>query len=126
MCIDCLNNQLDEIEEYEQALTEFLDGITCECCKSYPSFLKDCCRNLKILCLTKKKKHTETMDYQGWRKLLTLEEAFKMRLDAQLQSAMEQMDEQKEGLTSENYLVKANQLKSLKDIVKQLDDAEHR
>ena len=126
MCLSCLDNQLVSIDEYDKELTEFLSGMTCECCMSYPKFLKRLNGDLKVLCLTKKKKHTETMDFQGWKRILTLEEAFKMKIDQQLQEVMEQLDDAKGELTDEGYLSKANQLKSLKDMVKNLEDAEHR
>jgi hypothetical protein len=126
MCLKCLTNELESIEDYNNRITEFLSEITCECCKSFPTFLIKINGTLKLLCLIKMKRHTEIMDSKKMMNLMRMEKGYKMEIDEKLEYAMEQLDDIKEDILDASYLNKANHLKSLKDMVKNLNDAEHR
>jgi hypothetical protein len=60
------------------------------------------------------------------RRLLTFEETIKKRINHKLMSVMEQIDNEKEDLSEGDYLNKANQLKSLRDTIELLEEADHR
>jgi hypothetical protein len=126
MCLKCLTNQLESIEDYNNQVTEFLSGTTCECCKRFPTFLIKINGTLKLLCLIKMKRHTEIMDSKKMMNLMRMEKRYKLEIDEKLESAMEELDENKDDMPDANYLNKANHLKFLKDTVKILNDAEHR
>ena len=126
MCLKCLTNELESIEDYNNRVTEFLSEITCECCKSFPTFLIKINGTLKLLCLIKMKRHTEIMDSKKMMNLMRMEKGYKMELDKELKYAMEQLDENKDNIPDGKYLNIANQLKALNDMVKNLNDAEHR
>ena len=128
MCRSCLNIKLSAINDYDQQLTERLSKISCECCRSYPSFLKRINDDLKVICLTKIKRHGQVCS-NGIRSLYRLEALANKRVKVGLMSAMEQLDDEKEknsDLCEGKYLDMANELKSLHDFIKELDEAEHR
>jgi len=126
MCLKCLKNELESIQDYDNQVNEYLSGITCECCKNFPTFLIKINGTLKLLCLIKMKRHTEIMDSQKMMNLMRMEKGYKMEIDKKIEYAMEQLDNIKEDITDASYLNKANQLKALNDMVKSLNDAEHR
>jgi len=126
MCLKCLTNQLESIEDYNNQVTEYLSEITCECCKKFPTFLIKINGILKLLCLIKMKRHTEIMDSKKMLNLMRMEKRYKLEIDEKLESAMEDIDDVKEDIPDGKYLNIANQLKALKDMVKNLNDAEHR
>jgi PHD/YefM family antitoxin component YafN of YafNO toxin-antitoxin module len=125
MCISCLQNQLTSIEEYDRENSEYLAGIKCECCKSFPSFLLSVNNDLKLLCLTKMKRH-RVVCVSGGEKLMRLEELVKQKIKNRLESVLEQIDDVKEELNDHLYLNRMDQIKSLNDMVGELDDADHR
>ena len=125
MCLNCLKKILAAIEDYEKGINKFLSEVTCECCRSYPLFLKSVNDDLKILCLSKMSRNKQVC-LNKIRRLLTFEETIKKRINHKLMSVMEQIDNEKEDLSEGDYLNKANQLKSLRDTIELLEEADHR
>ena len=125
MCLNCLKKILAAIKDYEKGINKFLSEVTCECCRSYPLFLKSVNDDLKILCLSKMSRNKQVC-LNKIRRLLTFEETIKKRINHKLMSVMEQIDNEKEDLSEGDYLNKANQLKSLRDTIELLEEADHR
>jgi len=121
MCINCLKIQMEEIEEYENDVNNYLEGIVCECCKSFPTFLLGVNTDLKILCLTKMKRYNN-----GKKNLIKFEKMIKNQIKYKMDKIVEQIFEMKEELDDKTYLTKMTQVKNMNDKVKQLDDADHR
>ena len=57
MCVGCLNNVLENIELYDKEVKKTLEGIQCECCKSFPNFLLGVNQDLRVLCSVKIKQY---------------------------------------------------------------------
>jgi hypothetical protein len=125
MCISCLKNQLTSIDEYDKEISDYLVGIKCECCKSFPSFLLTVSADLKILCLTKMKR-CSVVCVSGVEKLMRLENMARQRIKSRLENCVECIDEVKEEITDKLYLTRMDQLKSLNDMVANIDEADHR
>jgi len=125
MCLNCLRKQLTAIEEYDKEIEGHLAEINCECCASYPRFLKHINQGLKVIALAKIKRQGQVCP-NGKRQLRRMELNTKEKVKAELASAMEQLDEVAEELCEGRYLDKANQLKSLNDFLEDLDEADHR
>jgi len=102
-----------------------LVGIKCECCKSFPSFLLTVSADLKILCLTKMKR-CSVVCVSGVEKLMRLENMGRQRIKSRLENCVEWIDEVKEEITDKLYLTRMDQLKSLNDMVANIDEADHR
>jgi hypothetical protein len=129
MCLSCLRNKLDAIEEYDKEVEGHLAETKCECCASYPRFLKHINQGLKVVALAKIKRIGQVCP-NGKRHIRRMELRTKERIKAELAGAMEQLAEATEDperpLCEGSYLDKANQLKSLHDFLDELDDADHR
>jgi hypothetical protein len=125
MCLSCLKNQLASFDDYDKCITEDLAKLTCECCRSYPSFLKRINQDLKVICLTKIKIHEQVCP-KSIQRLVYLEMSVKQRVKESLQNTMEQLDEAKDDISEGKYLDKANQLKSLNDVIELMEEADHR
>jgi len=125
MCLNCLQNNLSQIESYEREMNEHVATIHCKCCKSYSTFLLDVNADFKVLCLTKMKKQEQVCP-NGIRYLIRFENSVKQNIKNKLVSAIEHIDEIKEDLHDSSYVDKMNEIKSLNDYVQVLDDAEHR
>jgi hypothetical protein len=125
MCYNCLLKQLASIEEYDREISEHLAEVSCECCASYPAFLKHINMGLKVVCLAKMKRQGQVCP-NGKRHIRRMELRTKEKIKAELAGAMEQLDEVANDLCEGKYLDKANQLKSLHDFLEELDEAEHR
>lgn len=125
MCLDCLKLKLESIEEYDTRMRGFLESKTCECCKSYPNFLKEVNEDLKVLCLTKMKKYGENVCPHHLEKVKEFEGMVKRRISFRLNAVMEQLDDAKDELQEGHYLTKCGDLKDLNDFVAQLDTADN-
>lgn len=129
MCLSCLQNQLNSIEEYDKEIEEYLAEITCECCSSYPRFLKHINQGLKVIALAKMKRQEQVCP-NGKLHILRMELRTKEKIKAELADAMEKLAEATEDpetpLCEGRYLEKANQLKALHEKLDELDDADHR
>ena len=125
MCINCLKKNLSSIEEYDKEISEYLMTTTCECCRSYRSFLLNVNNDFKVLCLTKIKRQ-EQVCLNGIIKLTEFEGLVKQRIKNKLNFCMEQIDEKKDELHDGSYLNKMNDLKDLSDFIDILDEADHR
>jgi len=125
MCINCLKKNLSSIEAYGKEINDYLTTITCECCRSYPSFLLGVNDDLKVLCLTKMKKEGQVCP-NGIRHLTRFEGMVKKRIKNKLDNCLEQIDDCSHELQEHNYLNKMNELKDLNDMVGILDEADHR
>ena len=112
------------IEEYENEVTEALASLTCDCCRSYPSFLIGVNNDLKILCKTKIKRHQEEVP-QDIMKLTVFEGMVKRRIRNKLDDVMEQVYDEKENIDDSTYLNQMNDLKGLNDFVGILDKSDH-
>ena len=123
MCINCLDLNMKRIEEYESEVTEALASLTCNCCRSYPSFLIGVNNDLKILCKTKIKRHNEEA-IEDIAKLTFFEGMVKKRIRNKLDYVMEQLYDEKEDLDDSTYLSKMNDLKGFNDFVGILDTAD--
>ena len=125
MCIKCLNNKLESIAEYDKEVSEYLDKLTCECCKSYPRFLLSVNNDMKILCLTKIKRKTQICPNE-YKKVSQFECMVQLRIKNRLNNALESIDNCKEEIINQEYLNKMNELKDLNDMVKEIEEADHR
>ena len=129
MCLNCLRNQLTSIEEYDKEIDGHLEEIKCECCASYPRFLKHINQGLKVVCLAKIKRQGQVCP-NGKRHIRRMELRTREKIKAELAGAMEQLAEATEDpenpLCEGKYLDKANDLKSLHDFLDLLDEADHR
>ena len=125
MCKNCLLNQLEAVEEYAKEITEHIESINCECCKSFPRFLKGVNEDLKVLCMTKLKR-MEQVCPNGIRAVSCFEEMVKKRIDNKLANAVETMDDISHDITNERYLANMNNLKDLHDTKEAIEEADHR
>jgi hypothetical protein len=129
MCLSCLRNQLSYIEEYDKEIEEHLAEITCECCSSFPRFLKHINQGLKVIALYKIKRQEQVCP-NVIRYIRRMELRTKEKIKADLAGAMETLAEATEDpetpLCEGSYLDKANQLKALHDFLDELDNADHR
>lgn len=125
MCINCLNDILSSVEEYEKTVKDCLTTVECEGCRSYGSFLLGVNDDLKVLCLTKMKRQGEVC-YNGVCQLMRFEGMVKKRIKNKLDGCLEHIDECSHELKEQSYLNKMNDLKDLNDMVEVLDEADHR
>ena len=125
MCRSCLQENLNSLEEFDEHINEAIKEITCECCRSFPLFMKSVNQDFKVLCLTKMKKYDHASPIQI-RKTLAFEKAMTRKINEQLKEAMEQLDDQKDEMKNGSYLARANDLASLKNGLSVLEEAEHR
>lgn len=123
MCIDCLNNVVEVIDRYENDMCEFKKAVTCECCIDYLTFLLGVNQDLKVLCCVKIKQHT--CDTNELKKITHFEEMVRLRIKNRLNFGLEKIEDSKEGMKNGDYLVKMNQLKSMHDLIKDIDNANH-
>ena len=124
MCITCLKNELPVIDDYDKDVNERLASITCECCKTYPTFLLEVNTDLRVLCLTKIKRHEQVCP-NGIRKLKQFESMVKLRIKNKLNDVLEQIDNKSHEYKEQDYLNRMNELKDLNDYVGILDEADH-
>ena len=125
MCIGCLKKNLSSIETYGNEVNDYLTSITCECCRSFPSFLLSVNDDLKILCLTKMKRQ-EQVCLNVILRLTSFEGMVKERIKYKLNKALEKIDDSSHEITSQSYLNKMNNLADLNHMVVVLDEADHR
>ena len=125
MCIGCLKKNLSSIETYGNEVNDYLTSITCECCRSFPSFLLSVNDDLKILCLTKMKRQEQVCP-NGILRLTSFEGMVKERIKYKLNKALEKIDDSSHEITSQSYLNKMNNLADLNHMVVVLDEADHR
>ena len=127
MCINCLKIKLSCIEDYDKQIKEELNGMSCECvaCKSFPSFLLGVNNDLKVLCLTKMKRYNQVC-INGIETISLFEGILKEKIKNKLNCCMENIEDIKEELHDVSYLNKMDELKSLYDFVKMIDEADHR
>ena len=129
MCIACLNKHLASVEEYQKEVEEIILNINCECCRTYPEFLKHNLQGLKLICLTKIKKNTLRCP-KSIHTLIHMETHMKQEIKKNLAGLMDTLTEAttdtEKPLCEGSYLNKANQLKSLYDFIEMLDEADHR
>ena len=125
MCIKCLNIKLESIAEYDKVVREYLDKLTCECCKSYPRFLLGVNNDMKILCLTKIKRKSQICPNE-YKNVSHFECMVQLRIKNKLNNALESIDNCKEEINNQEYLIKMNELKDLNDMVKEIEEADHR
>lgn len=116
---------MDAIEEYENNVNNYLEGIVCECCKSFPTFMLGVNTDLKVLCLTKMKRYDNVCSNRK-EKLINFEKMIKNQIKYKMDKIVEQIFEMKEELDDKTYLTKMTQVKNMNDKVKQLDEADHR
>ena len=124
MCLTCLKRNLVSIEGYEKDTIEFLEKTTCECCRSFPNFLRELNNDLKLLCLTKMKKYDENTCSHQLEKVKEFEGMVKNKIRFRLNAVMEQLDGAKEEIKEGAYLKKCSELKELNDFVEVLDKAD--
>jgi len=127
MCINCLKIKLSCIEDYDNQIKEELNDMSCECvaCKVYPSFLLGVSNDLKVLCLTKMKRYNQ-VGINGIETISLFEGILKEKIKKKLNGFMECIEDIKEELHDMSYLNKMDELKSLYDFVKMIDEADHR
>ena len=129
MCINCLNNHLANIVEYQKELDQLLAGIDCECCRSYPTFLKKITQGLNVVCLTKIKINKQVCP-RKIRALIHMETTTVQNIKTELASVMEKLTEATthiiDPLCEGKYLNKVDQIKGLYDMLESMDKADHR
>jgi len=125
MCINCLKVSLKNIEKYEKEISDYLATLTCDCCKSYHSFILKVSQDLKVLCLTKIKRQ-EYHCVKHISNLLRLEITIEEKIKSKLNNIVETIDDVKEELANGHYLAKMNQIKDLYDCINTLNEADHR
>ena len=129
MCINCLNQLLTSIEEYDKEVSKHIAEITCECCRSYFSLLIHFNQGLKVICLSKLKRKASVCP-NSIRELIHMEMTTKLKLQDDIADTMDKLTEATEkpeaNLCEGEYLNKANELKSLYEMIGKLDEAEDR
>ena len=129
MCFNCLNMLLTSIEEYDKEVSKHIAEITCECCRSYSSLLKHFNEGLKVICLAKLKRKSGVCP-NSIRQLIHMEMTTRLKLQDDLADAMDKLTEAtknpEENFCEGEYLDKANELKSIYDMIGKLDEAEDR
>jgi hypothetical protein len=125
MCLDCLKLRLKSIENYDKEVGEYLEKTTCECCKSFPAFLKSVNEDLKVLCLAKMKKYARGVSTIQLEKIKKFEGNVKGVISNRLSSCMEQLDESKENIPEGAYLNKATELQSLNNFIADIEEADN-
>jgi hypothetical protein len=133
MCINCLQNELNSIKDYDKEVSEYLAKIACPCyaCASFPDFLKHINQGLMIVCLAKIKRGSEEGNCpHAFRRLIHMERKTKEKIKAELSNAMEKITEATEypemPLCEGKYLKMADELKGLHECMERLDEADHR
>ncbi len=125
MCLTCLNNELNSIEDYNREIRELLTTINCECCKSFPNFLLGVNEDLKILTLTKIKKRKIVCPDLA-EKIEGFEGMVEARINHKLNSVLEQVDDASHELSDGLYLTRMNELKDINDMLTSIKEADHR
>jgi len=125
MCLNCLQNHLDEINEFEIEITDYVVNKSCQCCLSFPLSIKSVIQDLKILCLTKMKKYDKDLCRCKLIKISVFENILKKKISTKLQECMEELDEKREKLNDNSYLNRANELKNMNDLMGKLEEADH-
>lgn len=125
MCNNCLTELIESIEEYQKEIEEHLEKNTCECCSLFPKFLYGVCSDLKVLSLTKIKKNNQVC-LNGFRKMMDFEELLKYKIKGKLNNGVEQIDDCKEDMKENSYIIKMNQLKELNETFEAIEAADHR
>jgi len=129
MCINCLKQLLTSIEEYDKEVSKHIAELTCECCRSYPSLLIHFNQGLKVICLAKLKRKAGVCP-NSIRQLIHMEMTAKLKLQDDIADIMDKLTEAtqkpEKTLCEGDYLDKANELKSIYDMIGKLDEAEDR
>jgi hypothetical protein len=125
MCLSCLTNQLDYINECSNHVETFMMENPCDCGNCFINFVKKTYQDLKFICLLKIKRNKQScpngIQYLKHREIIKIEE-----IKQQLTNIMEQLFDEKETLIENDYLTKSNHIKDLNDIIEELELAEHR
>jgi hypothetical protein len=130
MCFKCLTRHLASIEERGKVIDEDLAGSDCDCgCREYVAFLKHINQKFKIVCLAKIKRK-QVVCPQKINAYLHMEITKILEIKTELASAMDKLTAETEDLIDPlcegDYLEKANQFKSIYDLVEELEEADHR
>lgn len=124
MCLTCLKRYDEDMKADIKNLKEHFNKLTCECCISYYKVIIRVYMELKLLCNMKMKKYQVcsncSEDYSSW------ELYCKTRIKTNLENILETVEEVKEKLSDCSYLSKMNSIKELNDLMKEIEEADHR
>jgi hypothetical protein len=125
MCKACLEENIKEIDNDINQIDDYLEKTTCECCRSYPSFLKSINLELKTYCYFKIRIQEQVCPNEI-RNLISCEQKIKRKAKKRVLEVMNDLENQKDELSEETYLKKVDELKNLYDYFAIIDKADHR
>ena len=120
MCLNCLTKMREDIKSDIKDLKEKIDKITCEGCINYFKAIIKVNIFIDVLCSIKIQKYEDGFDYTEE------ENEIKTMIKDDLESLLTAIEEMKEEMTDGSYLSKMNNIKELNDLMKDVEEADHR
>jgi len=121
MCLNCLNIILRDNDDYIKTIDEYLSGVECPCCISFPKLLKCLCYDMKVyILLLKKRVETDDVSYE------IMAEEKKNKISLILEDTIAFLFDSKEELDDGIYLTRMNQIHELNNMMTRIDEAHHR